>query len=73
MLSCKALGLVDSHFTNPSGQHDNNHYSTAHDIAILMQYCMKNTTFKTYASLKSCHLLLQINLQNVILKIQIPC
>lgn len=53
----QALGLADSHFTNPSGQHDDNHYSTAHDIAILMQYCMKNTTFKTYASLKSCHLL----------------
>ena len=52
----QALGLADSHFTNPSGQHDDNHYSTAHDIAILMQYCMKNTTFKTYASLKSCHL-----------------
>ncbi len=52
----QALGLADSHFTNPSGQHDDNHYSTAHDIAILMQYCMKNTTFKTYASLKSCNL-----------------
>lgn len=52
----QALGLTDSHFTNPSGQHDDNHYSTAHDIAVLMQYCMKNTTFKTYASLKSCHL-----------------
>lgn len=52
----QALGLADSHFTNPSGQHDDNHYSTAHDIAVLMQYCMKNTTFKTYASLKSCHL-----------------
>lgn len=51
-----ALGLKDSHFTNPSGQHDINHYSTAHDIAILLQYCMKNTTFKTYASLKSCQL-----------------
>lgn len=36
-----ALGLKDSHFTNPSGQHDTNHYSTAHDIAILLQYCMK--------------------------------
>lgn len=51
-----ALGLKDSHFTNPSGQHDENHYSTAHDIALLLQYCMKNSTFKTYASLKSCHL-----------------
>ena len=46
-----ALGLKDSHFTNPSGQHDENHYSTAHDIALLLQYCMKNSTFKTYASL----------------------
>lgn len=51
-----ALGLHDSHFTNPSGQHDENHYSTAHDIALLLQYCMKNSTFKNYASLKSCRL-----------------
>ncbi len=48
------LGLNDSHFTNPSGIHDDNHYSTAHDIALLMQYCLKNSTFKRYSGLKSC-------------------
>ncbi len=48
------LGIQNSHFTNPSGMHDENHYSTAYDIALLMQYCIKNPTFKKYASLKSC-------------------
>lgn len=50
------LGLNDSHFTNPSGIHDDNHYSTAHDIALLMQYCIKNSTFKKYSGLKSCYI-----------------
>ena len=48
------LNLTDSHFTNPSGMHDENHYSTAHDIALLMAYCVKNPTFRKYSSLKSC-------------------
>ena len=30
-----ALGATGSHFTNPHGFHDENHYSTAHDIALL--------------------------------------
>lgn len=50
----KELQLNHTHFTNPSGKHDANHYSTAHDMAMLMQYCMKNETFRSYAGLKSC-------------------
>ena len=50
------LGLNDTHFTNPSGMHDSNHYTTAHDMALLMQYCMKNSTFRQFAGLKSCSL-----------------
>lgn len=50
------LGLNNSHFANPTGIHDDNHYSTAHDIALLMQYCIKNSTFKKYSGLKSCHI-----------------
>ena len=50
------LGLHDSHFVNPSGVHNDNHYSTAHDIALLMQYCIKNSTFRKYSGLKSCTL-----------------
>ena len=48
------LGLTNTHFTNPSGMHDENHYTTAYDLAILMKYCMKNSTFRTLAGLKYC-------------------
>lgn len=50
------LGLKNTHFTNPSGMHDENHYTTAHDLAILMKYCMKNPTFRKLSSLKYCHI-----------------
>lgn len=48
------LDLKNTHFTNPSGKQDENHYTTAHDMALLMQYCMKNENFRKYAGLKSC-------------------
>lgn len=48
------LGLTNTHFTNPSGMHDENHYTTAYDLAIIMKYCMKNTTFKSLSGLKYC-------------------
>ena len=36
LLNTKAaeLGALDTHFTNPHGFHDDNHYSTAYDIAL---------------------------------------
>ena len=48
------LGMNNTHFTNPSGMQDQNHYTTAHDLAVLMQYCMQNNTFRHLAGLKSC-------------------
>ena len=48
------LGLTNTHFTNPSGMHNENHYTTAYDLAIIMKYCMKNTTFRKLSSLKYC-------------------
>lgn len=48
------LGLTNTHFTNPSGMHDENHYTTAYDLAIIMKYCMKNTTFRSLSGLKYC-------------------
>jgi len=36
------LGLIDTHFTNTSGLHDENHYTTAHDMAIILDCVMKN-------------------------------
>lgn len=48
------LGLKNTHFTNPSGMHDENHYSTAYDLSIIMKYCMKNPTFRNLSNLKYC-------------------
>ncbi|MGE3645084.1 MAG: serine hydrolase [Beijerinckiaceae bacterium] len=33
--TARALGMYDSHFANPNGLHDPNHYSSARDMAIL--------------------------------------
>lgn len=49
----KALGCTGTHFTNPTGLHSDNHYSTARDMAIMAKYAMQNPVFaslvKNYA------------------------
>lgn len=44
------IGMTNSHFMNTTGLHDENHYSTARDMAILLQYCLQNETFQTVFS-----------------------
>lgn len=41
----QALGLRDTHFTNPHGLHHDNHYSTAYDQVIIAREGLKNTDF----------------------------
>ncbi|MFR4292645.1 MAG: D-alanyl-D-alanine carboxypeptidase family protein [Christensenellales bacterium] len=36
-------------FMNPHGLHDDNHYTTARDLATLARYAMQNDTFRTIA------------------------
>ena len=38
----KALGLKNTHFTNVSGLYDENHYTTAHDMAVILRTAMEN-------------------------------
>lgn len=47
------IGMSSTHFTNPTGLHDDDHYSTARDIAALLKYCLSNDTFKTVLSAAS--------------------
>ena len=42
----KELGLYGTHFTNPHGLSDNDHYSTASDVAALLCVCMKDPLFR---------------------------
>lgn len=48
------LNLTNSHFTNPYGLNDEAHYTTAYDLAHLMEYCLKNETFRKIAGKASC-------------------
>ncbi len=41
-----ALGLTGSHFTNPSGVHDKNLYTTAYDLSVIARYAMSNEKFR---------------------------
>lgn len=47
------LGMTNTHFMNPHGLHDPNHYSTARDLATLARYAMSNETFRQIAKTKS--------------------
>lgn len=47
-----ALGAFNTNFVNPNGLHDNNHYTTAYDLALISKYAMKNDIFREIASTK---------------------
>lgn len=42
----KELGAYNTHFANPHGLHDENHYTTAADLALITKYAMQNETFR---------------------------
>lgn len=46
------IGCTNTHFCNPHGFHDDNHYSTASDMAKLFRYCLNNETFMKIISTK---------------------
>lgn len=39
------LGCTNTHFANPSGLNDPEHYTTAHDMALIMRAAVSNPTF----------------------------
>ena len=47
------LGCTGTHFVNPNGLHDPNHYSTAWDIYLFTREAMKNETFMKICSTAS--------------------
>lgn len=47
------LGMEDSHFANPNGLDDDEHYSTAYDMALLAQAALKNATLREMVATRS--------------------
>lgn len=46
------IGMTNTHFENPSGLDGEEHYSTAYDMALLMQYAMDNKVFEKVTGTK---------------------
>ena len=49
----RQIGLHDTNFVTPSGLDAEDHYTTAHDLAKLMAYCMENSLFRETDSMRS--------------------
>ena len=47
------IGMTNTNFTNPHGLNNDDHYSTAYDMAILMRYAMDNPKFRKISGTKS--------------------
>lgn len=43
----KSLGALNSNFVNPNGLHDDNHYSTASDLALIAKKAYANDTIRS--------------------------
>ena len=48
----KKIGCVNTHFNNPHGLPDDNHYTCAYDMALITKEAMKNATFRQFFSTK---------------------
>lgn len=49
----KEIGCENTHFVNPSGLHDQEHYTTAYDMALITQKALTYDFFRTVTSVKS--------------------
>ena len=53
--TAEKLGMTDTYFTNPTGLYDENQYTTARDIALLIRYAIANPQFNTLFTSKVRH------------------
>lgn len=58
MMNARAarIGMENTSFVTPSGLHNENHYSTAYDMALLAREAMRNSDFREICSKKSMSL-----------------
>lgn len=49
---CLKLGLTDTHIVTVNGLHDENHYTSAYDLAKVTAYALKNPVFSEIVSTK---------------------
>ena len=47
------LGLTSTHFVTPHGLDDDDHYTTAYELALITNYALKNNTFRNLVGTKN--------------------
>ena len=52
-IEAKSIGAKNTHFNNPHGLPDDNHYTTAYDMALMAREAMNNEVFKDIVKTKS--------------------
>lgn len=52
----KEIGCLNTHFTNPHGFFDENHYTTAYDMALILKYAMNYDEFRKIVETKTWEL-----------------
>ena len=50
---CTSLELISTHFVTPHGLDNDNHYTTAYELAIITNYALKNETFYNFVATKN--------------------
>ncbi len=62
-VKAREIGALNSNFVNAHGLHDNNHFSTAEDMAKIAKYALQNNTFYDIIS-KYSHTIPETNLSD---------
>lgn len=70
LMNAKAasIGAVDTHFMNPHGLHNPNHYTTAYDLALIARYAVQNPVFNTFVRTKGIKINRSVNTKDVTMR-----
>lgn len=62
---CNYLGLTSTHFVTPHGLDNEEHFTTAYELAIITDYALKNDTFCKFVSTKNYTVSINGNSKNL--------
>lgn len=67
LMNSKALelGLINTHFITPHGLDNDEHYTTAYELALLTNYALKNETFRKIVSTHSASVMINNSLKTL--------
>ncbi len=63
---CASIGVTHSHFANPNGLTDPDHYTTARDMVKIARYAMENPDFRAIVKEKSHHMVYRDGMYRVV-------